>query len=364
MLREAPYSEGQTAPSQLTVLEQAMKFAREEVLVATKKNNPNWYQAAQMRLDPLVQNRNSKQEAYNKNRNDICKKTELQIARTKLKREVRAAEKAWIDATVANVNGLHRKDNGGDGRQLSPKECWDAVRQLQTGIHKKSVATAFNFKAANGNITNTSEEAAQVMGDYQAGVFSKEGSFDATAIDGVRQRPLRPEMDKPPTFDEYLKAVSGLNNNKAPGDDGNFAELYKALIGDQDTERYLYDVILAFWKSGSYPGDDVVSSAVSKALLEPTFNFAKQNNWNISYLQDNPKTVGSKCHRRYDGYKHATNFREASSMGATAADLKYDLSRGYLRFYDPRIEQSEANEKMQLNVMQRAWCMKNGLWRG
>ena len=87
-------------------------------------------------------------------------------------------------------------------------------------MNVKETATAFNFKTPDGNITSNSEEAAKVMGDYQASVFSKQGIFDPAAVDGVRQRPQRPEMDRPPTFEEYLSAVRGLNNNKAPGDDG------------------------------------------------------------------------------------------------------------------------------------------------
>ena len=49
----------------------------------------------------------------------------VQTRTGKLKKEVRAAEKAWIDAAVADVNGLHRRSNGGDGRQLSPKLIGD-----------------------------------------------------------------------------------------------------------------------------------------------------------------------------------------------------------------------------------------------
>ncbi len=63
----------------------------------------------------------------------LKKKGELQKARMELKKEVRAEEKAWIDAVVADVNGLHRRSDGGDGRQLSPKECWEAVKMMQAG---------------------------------------------------------------------------------------------------------------------------------------------------------------------------------------------------------------------------------------
>ena len=264
-----------------------------------------------------------------------------------LKKEVRAAEKAWIDAAVADVNGLHRRSNGGDGRQLSPKECWEAVKMLQAGLNVKVTATAFNFKDPDGNITSNSEEAAKVMGDYQASVFSKQGTFDPAAVDGVRQRPQRPELDKPPSFEEYSSAVRGLNNNKAPGDDGNFAELYKALIGDAVTERYLYDVIIAFWKSGSYPGEGDVM--ISEVMHEPTLKFARENKWKISFVQENPKKAGSMSYRRYEGYKQATSFDKALLLGAKPADFAFDLSRGFLKLHDPEIGQPRSDNSTNLD---------------
>jgi hypothetical protein len=55
---------------------------------------------------------------------------------------------------------------------------------LQAGLNVKVTATAFNFKDPDGNITSNSEEAAKVMGDYQASVFSKQVTFDPAAVDG------------------------------------------------------------------------------------------------------------------------------------------------------------------------------------
>ena len=75
------------------------------------------------------------------------------------------------------------------------------------------------------------------MTEYLKSTFSKEGTFDEEAVKTVPQKRYRPELDKPPDFNEYKTALSKLNHGRAPGDDGNFAELYKALLLNEDTEN-------------------------------------------------------------------------------------------------------------------------------
>jgi hypothetical protein len=128
--------------------------------------------------------------------------------------------------------------------------------------------------------------------------------------------------------------LSKLNNGRAPGDDGNFAELYKALLLNEDTENLLFDVLLAFWKSGSYPGDDQVTQ-VAEVLQEPTLQRAKQFGWEISWDQRNPKRIDTKSFERYEDYKSAKSIQQAVDMGATMGDLKWDLERHYLKLHDP-----------------------------
>jgi hypothetical protein len=74
LLRNEHRMDGKPPPTQLTMLEHAMKIAREEVLPSSKRRNPNWYQARQQQLDPLVQDRNAKQDSYNRSCGDPKKK--------------------------------------------------------------------------------------------------------------------------------------------------------------------------------------------------------------------------------------------------------------------------------------------------
>jgi len=99
---------------------------------------------------------------------------------------------------------------------------------------------------------------------------------------------------------------------------------------NEDSEKLLFDVLLAFWKSVSYPCDDQVTQ-VAEVLQEPTLERAKQFGWEISWDQRNPKRIDTKSFERYENYKSAKSIQQAIDMGATIGDLKWDLERHYLK---------------------------------
>jgi hypothetical protein len=324
-----------TKISDLTLLETAMKQASEEHLTTTKRKKPGWYKAHADKLEPLGRNRNAAQADYNA-RPTVENKRRLQLARKLVKKGVQLAITDWIESVVHGVNALRYKEGSEniDGSIIAPKEAWEAVRLLQRGFDDKSLVASMKFRRPDGTISESSEEAAEIMTEYLKSTFSKEGTFDEEAVKTVPQKRYRPELDKPPDFNEYKTALSKLNNGRAPGDDGNFAELFKALLLNEDTENLLFDVLLAFWKSGSYPGDDQVTQ-VAEVLQEPTLERAKQFGWEISWDQRNPKRIDTKSFERYENYKSAKSIQQAIDMGATMGDLKWDLERHYLKLHDP-----------------------------
>ena len=50
----------------------------------------------------------------------------------------------------------------------------------------------------------------------------------------------------------------------------------------------------------------------------------------MEFLQENPKTPGSKSFQRYERYKCARSVAEFKELGGTAADLRYDEKKGFL----------------------------------
>jgi len=54
----------------------------------------------------------------------------------------------------------------------------------------------------------------------------------------------------------------------------------------------------------------------------------------IVHVQPNPKRPGAAAHARYEAYEVGISVSEAMRRGVTVADVKYDLSRGYIRLED------------------------------
>ena len=52
--------------------------------------------------------------------------------------------------------------------------------------------------------------------------------------------------------------------------------------------------------------------------------------WVLEFLQENPKTPGSKSFQRYERYKGARSVAEFRGLGGTTADLRYDEKKGFL----------------------------------
>ena len=63
-----------------------------------------------------------------------------------------------------------------------------------------------------------------------------------------------------------------------------------------------------------------------RELLKKAFN----GDWPIEYTQKNPKAMGSKSRERFERYKGARTLRQAYVLGASAADVLWDYSRGFL----------------------------------
>ena len=97
-------------------------------------------------------------------------------------------------------------------------------------------------------------------------------------------------MDNPFSDNEVNVAVRKLSNGKSAGDHCP-AEYFKALEEDGATKGYLREVVTVYWKSGSFPSDDIPSGP-PPALAEPTMALAVKNGWRIVLQQANPKTPG------------------------------------------------------------------------
>jgi len=74
-----------------------------------------------------------------------------------------------------------------------------------------------------------------------------------TALDGIKEWPIRYELDSPKSLDEVISAIRLLKNNKSPGEDSIPAEVLKC--GIHILGPLLHNIFLNIWEKKSLPID-------------------------------------------------------------------------------------------------------------
>jgi len=67
-----------------------------------------------------------------------------------------------------------------------------------------------------------------------------------TALDGIKEWPIRYELDSPKSLDEVISAIRLLKNNKSPGEDSIPAEVLKC--GIHILGPLLHNIFLNIWE--------------------------------------------------------------------------------------------------------------------
>ena len=99
------------------------------VLMSDGRRRPGWFLAAREQLKPVIDIRNAATMSYFSNPLDTVKDN-LKAARKNVTRAVRSAKDRWMESIIAHINGRESVD---DRRPITPKECWDAIRELERG---------------------------------------------------------------------------------------------------------------------------------------------------------------------------------------------------------------------------------------
>ena len=74
------------------------------------------------------------------------------------------------------------------------------------------------------------------------------GGIDHEALDNIPQRITKTSLDEIPTMAEMARAIAGLKDGKAPGEDGIPAEVWKHNLFSR-----LHQLFPNAWKVGSVP---------------------------------------------------------------------------------------------------------------
>ena len=83
------------------------------------------------------------------------------------------------------------------------------------------------IRKSNGEVCVGPEESLSRWQEHFHTVLNVRSSFTESVLDSVRQRPVRDELDLPPSEEEVLGALNAVRGNKARGKNGILPELVK-----------------------------------------------------------------------------------------------------------------------------------------
>ena len=223
---------------------EAITKTSHELLPRAKKPSPGWFQAAQDKLLPLIDERNKAlMRKIDRPLRSTVKK--LQTVRKRLKKAVSKAKNEWI---LAQCNELNRVPKEGT------KRFWDTVNKLKSGLTKVKNSNERSMKKPDGTLCKSPEENANVFRDHFQQLYGRTPVFDASVLNSLDRKETVIGIDHRPDDGEIRKAIRNLKE-RAPGDSGITPQIWKALSENESTFDIVRTIIHNFWDSENPPSE-------------------------------------------------------------------------------------------------------------
>jgi hypothetical protein len=348
----APADKPGEPSARMTRLVTALQAAAKETLTTPVRQQPGWFEAAKLSLEPAVLARNFAQRVYTRDPTKINHKI-LSQKRNECKATVAQAEQIWLKDVLSTINYDSGFNEGGMPKTAA--QAWTGIKKIRQGKSITKRLAPMTLKKPDGELCKNPEENAAIMKEELKRVFSAPGAFDPTAIDNVKQRDKRifKWIDNVPDDDEMAKHLHKLGNDKSGADAKCPVEYYKALYTDAETRNFLFDSLKHYWTSGSWNGAyaphfEKPPPTELPATSIDTIAFLQTNNWRISWAP-NPHKSGSKVAALYDTIANATTIAQARERGATPHQLATRLDNKHLLPHDP-VEEPDLTDNLPLEA--------------
>ena len=299
-----------------------------------ERREEGWFAAHREVLMELVAVRNRAEAA--------CRRQQGQAAKTLLKEARKALKRAVHEAKTKEIADKIESCSGGQ------KCYWEAVRAINGGDSRATAVAVQKFLDADGNVCSTPAENADAAAKHFTKVYNgtrERPAGAAEAVDSVKQRPTRIDLDAPISESELDEVLRKAKPGKATSN-MVAVELLPACSASPEAFGLLHSLVSDIFEDeratppappvqppdGPAPDLDAMSQGERFLYL---VRGAKDHGWRCQWQVENPKHGLSKD--RYALYCGATTFAEAVGLGmksgVKSGDAFYDLSHGYLQIF-------------------------------
>lgn len=209
------------------------------------KRNQDWFDDADETIRKLVED---SRRILNNHQGDISRRKTIQ---QELKVKVRELKNQWWRRKAEELQRF--ADTNQTGKFFEGlKSVYGPRRKLTAPIYSRDKTK---------RLTDPTEVLLRWKEHFDEVLNPSRHAVDLSYIDGLENLPIVPELDDPPSSDEFLMAVSKLKNNKSPGSDSLPGEVFK--YGGPNIKNRLFEIILLIWETESIP-QDWKDAAISK----------------------------------------------------------------------------------------------------
>ena len=231
-----------SADTQWSAFRSTIFHAAEDVLGHPKRNCADWFQANDEAIERLIANSRLALQERLRFPNDSAAVMRHQRAKSALRTQLRQMEnKWWLDKAAE----LQAYADSGNTRAV--------FQALKTVYGPKSSSSCPILASDGEELLTAKQDILSRWREHFSNLLNRQSTVDESIVDTIPQRLARNELDLPPSFSEVRLAVGTLNNNKAAGNDGIPAEVYK--YGGESILRTLCDILQSCWTQGSLPQD-------------------------------------------------------------------------------------------------------------
>lgn len=232
--------EGHSIDQEWTALQQVVYNTAKESLGKPGRKHQDWFDPGDQKLQQLIRKRDQANQKVLQSRSTRSTVAAYKDACRQLQQHTRSLKTAWWDSkaqelqTAADRNDMKAFYNG-------LKEVW--------GPQKKGPV---KLKSADGleTISDNKEVLARWSEHFQK-LLNVPGEIQTEALDNIQQRTTKHYLDETPSMNEVTKAIAGLKDGRAPGEDGIPAEVWKH--GGTKLVDRLHQLICSAWEEGTVP---------------------------------------------------------------------------------------------------------------
>ena len=135
------------------------------------------------------------------------------------------------------------------------KVVWRCIQDIQRGRRGLIPVKCVRVHDEEGRACSTPQQQKERWRRHFSRILNIQSQFDEEEIKKTRQRPLRANLEEPPSEEELLIGIRKLKSGKAAGQSGVLLEMVKAASCDKDVLSLLFDLVYTVWKEERVPRD-------------------------------------------------------------------------------------------------------------